>query len=52
MITNSISTNQCAVLHIVYFTITLLLHIVYFTITLLLHVSAQLPSSGSLHQRC
>jgi len=41
MITNSISTNQCAVLHIV-----------YFTITLLLHVSAQLPSSGSLHQRC
>jgi len=37
---DSIRTNMCAILHIV-----------YFTINLLLHVSTQLPSSGSLNQR-
>jgi len=39
--TDSISTNKCS-----------FLHIVYFTINLLLHVSTQVPSSGSLTQCC
>jgi len=39
--TNSVSTNKCTVLYII-----------YFTINLLLHILAQFPSSGCLHQCC